>query len=81
MSKKEKRLLKIKNNPKGISFEEIDTLLTSFGFEARNTGGSHYVYTHQSLNSVQDYVTIPRHRPVKPIYIRKAIAAIEKLIG
>jgi len=46
MSKKEKLLEKLRNNPKGIRFKEIDLILTWYGFERRQSGkgSSHYVY-------------------------------------
>lgn len=43
MSKIDKLLLKIKNNPKNIRFEDIETLLNGLGFKTRS-GGSHYTF-------------------------------------
>ena len=39
MSKKQKRLEQIKNNPKGVRPEELEALLFSFGFMARSAKG------------------------------------------
>lgn len=80
MSTKEKKLRKLRNNPKGVSFEVIDSLLTAYGFTSRNRGSSHFIDSHPLLNEIEDYVNIPKHRPVKPIYIKKAIALIDKLL-
>ncbi len=44
MSKKEKLLQAMKNNPKDVRFEDLKKLLISHGYEANNTGGSHRVF-------------------------------------
>ncbi len=41
-------------------------------------GGSHYKVSHPSR---QDILTIPRARPVKPVYIRKLVRFIEAVEG
>lgn len=77
MSKKEKLLQKIKNNPKSIRFEEIDKLLIDIGCEKRQPrgGSSHYTYTIEGIT-----LTIPYKRPyVKEIYVREAIALLDRL--
>ena len=66
----------IKNNPYDVDFKDIDKLLTKVGgFDVRNSGSSHYVYYHPDL---PDNITIPINRPVKPIYIKKAIEAFDR---
>lgn len=81
MSHYEKLYEKIKNNPKDISFNEIDKLLTKMGnFSRRNPrgGSSHYTYSHPDLREI---ITIPKNRPVKAVYIKKALAAFEMVIN
>lgn len=68
---------KIKNNPKHVSFEDIDKLLTKVGGftkRAPRGGSSHYTYSHPDL---EDIITVPKDRPVKPIYIKRALRAFE----
>lgn len=77
MSHYEKLYNKIKNNPKNVSFAEIDKLLVKVGgFTRRNPSGgsSHYTYSHPDL---VDIITIPKDRPIKPVYIKRALAAFE----
>lgn len=64
---------KIKGNPKNVSFEDIHKLMIAGGFGHRNSKSSHYVYTHPDLEGIDNYVTIPFNRPVKTVYIKKAI--------
>jgi predicted RNA binding protein YcfA (HicA-like mRNA interferase family) len=42
--RKDKTFLKIKANPKGVRFSELERLILKAGFERVNTRGSHSVY-------------------------------------
>ncbi len=46
MSKREKLLEKIRNNPKNVRFDDLDSILIDYGFVRRQSGKgtSHYVY-------------------------------------
>ena len=75
MSKLEKLLQRIKNNPRTVRFEEIEKILLRRGFIESQSGGgsSHYIFKKENKS-----VTIPRHgKFVEEIYIRQAIAALE----
>jgi predicted RNA binding protein YcfA (HicA-like mRNA interferase family) len=78
MTKREKRLQRMHNNPHDVNFEDIDRLLLDNGFERHQPSGgsSHYIYRHRELH---DKLSIPYNRPVKAIYIKQALAAIESL--
>ena len=74
MSKLEKLLQRIKNNPKTVRFEEIEKLLLRHGFSESQAGGgsSHYIF-----NKDEVFVTIPRHgKFVEEIYVKKAVVAM-----
>lgn len=43
MPKREKLLQKIKDNPRNVRFQEIESLLNGLGFETRSRG-SHYTF-------------------------------------
>jgi len=73
---------KIKSNTKDVKFEDIDKLLINYGgFIKREGKGSHFVYKHPELKGIQDYVTIPRARPVKKVYILKALRLFEQVMN
>ena len=77
MSRKQKLLEKIKNNPQKIRFYEVDNLLLSLGFNKKQprSGSSHFTYVLNEL-----IVTIPYNRPyVKTKYIKDVIDMLEKL--
>ena len=75
MSKKDKLLKAIKNNPKNINFEDIKKLLESVGYKAKNSGGSHWVFRKEGINSI----TIPFKRPIKAIYAKRVLMIIEDI--
>lgn len=64
---------KIRNNPKNVSFDEIDKLLVAGGFAHRCKGTSHHIYTHPDLHGIEDAVTVPFNRPILEVYIKKAL--------
>ena len=81
MARKEKLLERIHNNPQQVRFEDIDKIMRQYGFEERHHA-SLYVYSHPQIAGV---VTIVRPHGkagtqfVAPIYIKKALAALEQL--
>lgn len=78
MTRFDKLYNQIVNNPKSVKFEDLDKLLSGFGFECRQPrgGSSHYTYHHPRLI---DVLSIPKARPIKAIYVKKAIATIERV--
>lgn len=73
---KEKELQKIKNDPKSVTPERLETLCKKYGFMWRE-GSNHSITTHPLL---QESFPIPRHKPIKPVYVKQIIKMIEKVI-
>lgn len=69
-------LSKMKTNPRDWRMEQIESIAGQYGFSVRKTGGSHFVFTHEALD---EQLTIPAHRPIKPVYIKKFVALLEQL--
>ena len=77
MTKREKQLNQLRNNSKNVRFDEIDTLLLGLGFEKRQRGTSHAVYTLEKQR-----ITIPFRKPfIKPIYVKLVLALLDELEG
>lgn len=74
MSRKDKVLQKMANNPKNISFEELKIILENSGYKGENSGGSHWVFRKDGEVSL----TIPYKRPVKIIYVKRVLKALEE---
>jgi predicted RNA binding protein YcfA (HicA-like mRNA interferase family) len=76
MSQWEKLLARIHNNPKTVTFAELDKLLQRAGYVRRQPGGgsSHYVYTKGNR-----LLTIPKHSPyVKERYVKEALKVLDE---
>ena len=76
MFQKEKLIAAIKNNPRNVSFEDLDKYLTLHGATWREGGRrSHRYYTLNGKN-----LSVPRNKPVKAIYVLQAIELVERVI-
>lgn len=46
MSRKEKRDIKIRNNPRDVDFDDVAPWLTGHGFTLDRVEGSHHIFSH-----------------------------------
>ena len=76
MSVVHKLLEKMRQNPRDWRIEQLETLAKHYGVKIRKSGGSHVVFDHEKW---VELLCVPAHRPIKPIYVKKLIALIEKL--
>ena len=79
MSKRDKLRRKLRNNPKGRTKQEIETLLGYFGFELERVSGSHHLYTVQIRGETYRLVVPIHGREIKPFYIKQALDLIDEL--
>lgn len=77
MSKIDKLLAKMRNNPRDWKIEDIRVIADRYGIKYRQPGTSHVTFRMKT----GDKVTIPAHKPIKPIYIKLFIAMIDELKG
>jgi len=75
MGRKEKLFNRLKNNPSAGTFEDVDNLLRWCGFELRRVKGSHHIYKRPGYDLI---VTVPRHKPLRTVYVRNAVALFEE---
>ena len=76
MSKREKRLQKIRQNPNDVSFDELRQVLEDHGFVLDHATGSHHIFRRQ-VNTIDLRVNIPYARPVKSRYVNQALKVID----
>ncbi|EPB0292909.1 type II toxin-antitoxin system HicA family toxin [Campylobacter jejuni] len=72
MSKKDKIIKDLKNNPNNVRFETLKILLESEGYEC-------LIKADHIINSRKeecDLITIPFKRPIKAIYVKMVLKAI-----
>lgn len=68
----EKIIEKMKNRPNGIKFSEIVKVLEYHGYIMVRVRGSH----HHFRNKDGDVITIPKHNPVKAVYVKDVLRRI-----
>jgi len=76
MSTATKLLAAMRLNPHDWTMANLLTVAKRYGMEIRSTGGSHHVFSHPSVN---DMLSVPAHRPIKAIYIRRFVAVIDQI--
>jgi hypothetical protein len=76
MSGAEKTLEKMRRHPGDWRIEDVISVAKHFKLLMRIKGGSHYVF---SLPGIQKSVSVPAHKPIKPIYIKNFIDLVEKI--
>lgn len=72
-----KRLDAMRRNPRGDwSISDVEAICREFGIGCTpsRSGSSHYKVTHERM---QEILTVPFKRPIKPVYIRKLVAFID----
>lgn len=77
MSKSEKLIVRMRNNPHDWQIEDIKTIADRFNIEYRQPGTSHVTFRTPK----GEKVTIPAHKPIKAIYIKQFIALLDGLGG
>jgi predicted RNA binding protein YcfA (HicA-like mRNA interferase family) len=75
MSQFDKLLQRISSLEKGIRFDEVRKVLEAYGYimDSPRSGSSHCTFRKKGKNSI----TIPRHDPIKKIYVIMVKEAIE----
>ncbi len=77
MSRIRKRLLRLINNPVGVRWSEIYTILKYYGCIIEESSGSHKVVYHPKSDI---NVTVSVHNnKVKVIYVKKCIELLEEV--
>ena len=74
MSKTDKRLEKIRANPvNDWQIGDLESIAARYGVAVYREGGSHVVFRKEP----HMHVTVPAHRPIKPVYLKQFIALID----
>ncbi len=75
MGTAEKLLENMRHNPHDWRIENLVTVAGKYGIEIRNHGGSHYIFSYPGVELA---VSVPAHRPIKPVYIKQFIVLIDQ---
>lgn len=68
----------MRNNLKDWRIEQIETVANHYGINVKKTSGSHVILTHPKWIEL---LSIPAHKPIKPIYVKKFVKLIDTLEG
>jgi predicted RNA binding protein YcfA (HicA-like mRNA interferase family) len=81
MTRRQKRLAKIKANPRQVRFNDLASILQDAGFGTRQSkrGTSHYVFYHDTLDRVVVLVTHGKNDILPEYQVRKALTALDIL--
>ena len=69
---------RLKRSRRSTKPGDVDRILRRAGFVRRQGKGDHWVYTHSKRRFP---LTIDPRNPLLPVYVGKAIRAIEEVLG
>jgi hypothetical protein len=78
MSTAEKLLEQMRKNPRDWRMETLLSVAFKYGIEVRSHGGSHYIFSFPGIGLA---VSVPAHRPIKPVYVKQFVALVDQIRG
>jgi hypothetical protein len=75
MTRTEKLLARMRTNPRDWDIDDLKVLALRFNVDWRQPGTSHVTFTAAG----QIPVTVPAHKPVKPVYVKKFIVLLDAM--
>jgi predicted RNA binding protein YcfA (HicA-like mRNA interferase family) len=79
MTKRDRLRRRLRNNPKGAKFSEIETLLLGFGFTLDRVSGSHHLFRYD-MDEDTVSVIIPVHgNSVKTHYVKEVTELLDAM--
>lgn len=79
MTKRKKRLDRIRQNPKNVTLGDLQRILEDYGFVLERIEGSHHHFSYV-LNGQKRLLTVPGKRPLNQVYVKEAIKIIDRLV-
>lgn len=76
MTRKQKLIQKLLNNPKNIRFQEAQTAVEAFGFHLVRIRGSHHIYIHPDVPELVNLQDVNGY--AKPYQIKQFLEIIER---
>lgn len=74
MTKKEKLLTKMRNNPQDWRIDDLKHIANRLGINYRQPGTSHVTFRLDN----GEKLTVPAHKPIKPVYVKQFLALIDE---
>ena len=67
----------MRNNPRDWRMDSLMTVASAYQIQWRQPGTSHV--TFRNING--NMLTVPAHRPIKPVYIKKFVCFVDESGG
>jgi hypothetical protein len=67
----------MRNNPRDWSIDDLKTIAKRHRLDWRQPGTSHVTFSATGRTPL----TVPSHKPIKPIYVMRFVALIDSLGG
>jgi hypothetical protein len=67
----------MRSNPRDWSIDDLKSIAKRYGVDWRQPGTSHVTFSA----ACRAPLTVPSHKPIKPIYVLRFLALIESLGG
>jgi hypothetical protein len=64
----------MRDNPRNWKIAQLEAIAAKSGLTVRKSGGSHVVF---QKNSCPFELSVPAHKPIKPIYITRFLALLD----
>jgi hypothetical protein len=79
VTKRQKREQAIRHNPRQVRFDNLNTIMTTEGFDA-DINGSHCTYEHRDYADLRTTVVIPHGNSTHmlPVYVGSALAVLDE---
>jgi predicted RNA binding protein YcfA (HicA-like mRNA interferase family) len=77
MSKTEKLLAAVRNNPRGVRFDELVRLVKALGFTKARTVGSHVMFKHMRIEVPIVNLQPGPNGSAKPYQVEQVLSLIE----
>lgn len=78
MSKRDKLRQKLRENPIGVKYHQLETLLLRFGFSLIRIRGSHHLFRYEDDTFTQN-ISVPVHgKNVKSVYVKEVIELLDR---
>lgn len=75
MSKADKLLARMRNNPRDWSIDDLKTLAERYRVDWRQPGTSHVTFSAQGVVPL----SVPAHKPIKPVYVKRFVMLLDSL--
>jgi len=76
MTKADKDIIRLRQNPNHVRYEELVTILTRLGFQRKQDSTSHVRFTHGN-----HILVIPTRKPfLKPVYVKQVLKILDMFL-